>query len=269
MTGDSYPVLSLIRSPNTDLPCPLQVGFPELPPAGSEAFFNIIKLWLDDCDKNHRGCDGILQDMPTRLLDVGTIDTPTLRLIETKQERRKYIALSHPWGDTTKYPPFCTLPENLKNHLGAIPEGDLPATFDHAVRCTRKIGIRYLWVDSLCIIQGESGDFNKESKNMEAYFSGAYCVLAASRASNQRDGFLGSRPEREFITIQRGDEKPFYVCKTIDNFSKDVIEGSLNKRGWVLQERALARRTIYFTENQTYFECGQGVRCETLTRLHK
>ena len=272
MTGDSYPVLSLIRGPETDVPCPIQVGFPELPEAGSDTFFSLIKLWLEDCDTHHTGCQGLSQSLPTRLLDVGTIDMPTLRLVETKWDKissKQYSALSHPWGDTTKYTPFCTLPENLDNHLEAIPEGHLPATFHDAVNCTRKIGIRYLWVDSLCIIQGEHGDFNDESKNMEAVFSGAYCVLAASRASTQRDGFLDSRPQREYITIPRENGKPFYVCRTIDNFSKDVIEGSLNKRGWVLQERALARRTIYFTENQTYFECGQGVRCETLTRLHK
>jgi hypothetical protein len=62
---------------------------------------------------------------------------------------------------------------------------------------------------------------------------------------------------------------PFYVCEAIDDFQHDVIDGRLNKRGWVLQERALARRTIYFTENQTYWECGEGVRCETLAKMRK
>jgi hypothetical protein len=106
---------------------------------------------------------------------------------------------------------------------------------------------------------------------MEDVFSGAYCVLAASRANNQLDGFLhGVRVQRDFVTFQRKEEeRPFYVCKNIDNFSHDVIEGALNKRGWVLQERALARRTIYFAENQTYFECGKGVQCETLTSMRK
>jgi hypothetical protein len=105
---------------------------------------------------------------------------------------------------------------------------------------------------------------------MEDVFSCAYCVLAASRATGQHDGFLkDDRPQREYLTFQRGTEEPFYVCQPIDNFSHDVLEGSLNRRGWVLQERALARRTMFFTENQTYFECGKGVRCETLTKMHK
>jgi hypothetical protein len=60
-----------------------------------------------------------------------------------------------------------------------------------------------------------------------------------------------------------------YVCDAIDDFNRDVENGQLNRRGWVLQERALARRTIYFADRQTYWECGQGVRCETLTKMNK
>lgn len=229
---------------------------------------------MDPLDAKHRSCH--LQEqlpLPTRLIEVGTKERPTLRLVETENEKTNsignYIALSHPWGDTTAYPLFCTMPDDVKNFKKSIPWDHLPATFKHAVICTRELGVGYLWIDSICIIQGPDGDFNSEAKNMEYVFSGAYCVLAASRAIDQRTGFLGPRAQRQYVTFQRGDEDPFHICKTIDNFNKDVIEGSLNKRGWVLQERALARRTIYFTETQTYFECGDGIRCETLTKMHK
>jgi hypothetical protein len=62
--------------------------------------------------------------------------------------------------------------------------------------------------------------------------------------------------------MQRSNKKYFYICWTIYNFSKDVIEESLNMGGWVLHGRALARRTIYVTKSQTYSECGNGVRRE-------
>ncbi|UPX11339.1 uncharacterized protein EKO05_0001947 [Ascochyta rabiei] len=244
-------------------------------------FFAILNLWLKDCNEhvNHKECQVTTKiNLPTRLIDVGSQSKPSLRLVETAVDKVSsdvYIALSHPWGDVSKYKPFCTLREDpskaghdIRRFKQAIPKDQLPATFEDAVICTRRLGVQYLWIDSLCILQGDDGDFNEESKKMEDVYSGAYCVLAASRANSQKDGFLGPRPQREYVTFQRDAEKPFYVCKTIDHFSKDVIEGSLNKRGWVLQERALARRTIYFTENQTYFECGQGVRCETLTSMH-
>ncbi|KAF2714315.1 hypothetical protein K504DRAFT_528668 [Pleomassaria siparia CBS 279.74] len=278
LTGDSFPVLSIFRSPMLNTPTPIQVGLPKLPNPKSREFFQILSRWLVDCNLGH-DCQSIPQrSLPTRLIDVGTVEEPKLRLIETCEEdlpTRQYIALSHPWGDTDKYKPFSTLrrdPDGTGHELNlfkqSIPYDDLPATFRDAVFCTRKLSVRYLWIDSICIIQGKDGDFCEEAKRMEDVFSGAYCVLSASRAKHQHDGFLGPRPQREYVTFQRGADKPFYVCKAIDNFSKDVIEGSLNTRGWVLQERALARRTIYFTENQAYFECGSGIRCETLTKMH-
>lgn len=238
----------------------------------------MAKEWLRDCNDNHPGCRvQLAHTSPTRLIDVGTLANPRLRLVETKHEvvhDPRYIALSHPWGDTEAYEAFTTIrndpspkSRDLARFKISIPYADLPKTFKHAVDCTRKLNIPYLWIDSICIIQGPDGDFRDEAKKMEDVYSGAYCVIAASRAGDQRDGFLGARPQRKYVTFNHS--KSFYVCETIDHFNDDVIAGSLNQRGWVLQERALARRTMFFTKNQTYFECGNGVRCETLTRMHK
>ncbi|OBS29682.1 hypothetical protein FPOA_03622 [Fusarium poae] len=181
----------------------------------------------------------------------------------------RYIALSHPWGNGNDHDHFCTTKENLDSRLSAgIYVENLPSTFRHAVEVTRALGVPYLWIDSLCIVQGPDGDFDTEAKRMEAVFSSAYCVIAASRANGTSSGFLWKRPEREVVRLDGYlADNPVYVCEYIDDFQHDVIEGALNTRGWVLQERALASRTIYFTEKQTYWECGQGVRCETLTRL--
>ncbi|KAH3959712.1 hypothetical protein HBH64_022360 [Parastagonospora nodorum] len=280
ITGNAFPILSLIRSPELVTPTAIQIGRPELPDltsSDSKAFFELAKAWLKDCDDNHTGCQmQITHKLPTRLIDVGTSQGLVLRLVETRHEIVQdphYIALSHPWGNTDVYEAFVTLCNDESNaghdiarFKKAIPYDDLPKTFQDAVDCTRKLNVRYLWIDSICIIQGPDGDFSDEAKRMEDVYSGAYCVVAASRAGDQRDGFLGARPRRKHVSFQ--PEKPFYVCQTIDQFNDDVILGSLNQRGWVLQERALARRTIYFTENQTYFECGNGVRCETLTLMH-
>lgn len=215
--------------------------------------------------------------LPTRLIDVGTTQDPVFRLVETRHDIVQdphYIALSHPWGNTDVYEAFVTLcndesdaGHDIARFKKAIPYDDLPKTFKDAVDSTRKLDVKYLWIDSICIIQGPDGDFIDEAKRMEDVYSGAYCVVAASCAGDQRHGFLGARPQRKYVTFQTG--KPFYICQNIDQFNDDVIMGSLNQRGWVLQERALARRTMYFTKNQTYFECGNGVRCETLTMMHK
>ena len=104
---------------------------------------------------------------------------------------------------------------------------------------------------------------------MPQVYSGAYCVLAASRATSHFSGFLQPRKEKEAVVLGQGDRPPFYISENIDDFNGHVLESELNSRGWVLQERALARRTVFFTEHQTYFECGEGVRCETMTTMKK
>ncbi|KAK9419821.1 putative HET-domain-containing protein [Seiridium unicorne] len=244
-----------------------QIGLPTLPVVGSEMYFELLSSWLRYCDENHPECQSPTNaPLPSRLIDVGSEQVPALRLYETKTgDSMKYIALSHPWGTGTH---FCTFITNVRDFKQHIDFKSLPDTFKHAVLTARKLGIRYLWIDSICIIQGDDGDFETEAHRMEAVFSSAWCVLAASSAESQNDGFLLPRAERRsFVTIKRDDRPAIHVCDFIDDFNQDVLDGPLNKRGWVFQERALARRTIFFTRTQAYWECGRGIRSETLTRM--
>jgi len=178
----------------------------------------------------------------------------------------QYIALSHPWGPGPEY--FCTDRKNINEYEVNISFEKLPKTFRNAVTATRKLGLQYLWIDSLCIIQGDDGDFAQEALRMEDVYSSAYCTLAASSAKNPNDGFLVPRKDNKFLTFHMNGF-PVYVSRFMDDFEKHVLQGPLSKRGWVMQERALARRTIFFTDRQTYFECGEGVRCETLAKMEK
>jgi hypothetical protein len=108
---------------------------------------------------------------------------------------------------------------------------------------------------------------------MESVFSSAYCVIAATSATGTASGFLKRNAQesglvsRRYPSNDRNSDGWICIRKTIDDFDGDVLHGPLNKRGWVLQERALARRTIHFTNKQTYWECGRCIRCETFTRF--
>lgn len=246
----------------------------------------LLRLWLQDCDKNHRGCDVRMhaESMPTRLLDVGRKRSTVVKLVDQKTildehvEFPKFMALSHPWGDLNDHRHFCALPDGDESGLHGVFESDfmafgvsdsdLPQTFRDAVVITRKLGIQYLWIDSLCILQGPNGDFEEESARMESVFSAAYCTIAASSAVGTSSNILVRRTPPDIVRVDYGD-RSLYLCESMDNFQEDVIDGPLNRRGWVLQERALSRRTIYFTDKQTYWECGEGIRCETLTKLRK
>ncbi|QGI69578.1 related to tol protein [Fusarium fujikuroi] len=302
------PVFSIFRPGGSEMPLPIQIGRPRLRISPREAeHFRLVKRWLQVCDESHDACRRPLRtktatlphisaygmdsvesvvsrdmrsrkatQLPTRLLDVGSSDSSKIRLCSTRNEdipvEVEYVALSHPWGEASVLNPhFCTTTSNVMAHSKEIKFEALPNTFKDAVYTTRALGVQYLWIDSLCIIQGPGGDFNTESGRMEQVFSSAYCVIAASCASGQCDGFLKNRlhsSKNDYVSFSLEDNSPFYVSRYLDDFNNDVLEGSLNKRGWVLQERALARRTIYFTNKQTYFECGDGVRCETLTKMN-
>lgn len=104
---------------------------------------------------------------------------------------------------------------------------------------------------------------------MEDVFTSAYVTVSAVSATSSIDGFLGDRIPRACVEIELNDNRPLYVCSSIDDFHRHVELGEISKRGWVLQERALSRRSIYFTSTQVYWECGAGIRCETLRSLSK
>ncbi|KAM5341793.1 hypothetical protein ACJ41O_014824 [Fusarium nematophilum] len=282
--NESDPPVFSICSPGFDPSPSVQMGLPQVSESSTTPYQSkLINTWLRECDENHPKCKGIPNkdgpsprkpfQLPTRLIDIGEPPGFKIKLYETqpgdKIENLRYVALSHQWGDPNASNHFRTTTKNYAAHLSNMDLYKLPSTFKDAVIVARDIGIRYLWIDSICIIQGPDGDFNTESQKMEDVFSSAYCVIAASCARDQWDGFLKDRPSssRRFATFNRGRDSPLYVCQFLDDFNMDVLEGPLSKRGWVLQERVLARRSIFFTDTQIYWECGDGVRCETLTHM--
>ncbi|KAK2773780.1 TOL [Colletotrichum kahawae] len=243
---------------------------PLLPAAGSPAHIAVLSTWLRVCDDTHE-CSPISDTtfLPTRVIDVGSEKLGTCRLVCADRGQTnpgKYLALSHRWGAPDQHKKFCTLKENLEIFKDEIKMTDLPQTFQDAIKVTRSLGIGYLWIDSLCIVQDDPEDWKMESRLMEQVYSSAYATLAASCASGTEDGFLKPRPWRQCVTLE-SDRGSYYVCDSIDDFGRDVEQGELNKRAWILQERALSRRTIYFSERQTYWECGKGVRGETMTKM--
>lgn len=278
LRGSGPPVLSIIRSPRQQSysTSDCQISFVELPEPGTPIHFGVLRHWLNDCDRHHScqpmPAEGVAdrapRRIPTRLIRVGQPGDHSVRLWETTSaDTGEWIALSHKWGDRH----FSTTPDNLADHIRGLNVSTLPATFRDAVTVTRALGCQYLWIDSLCVIQGPGGDFKTEAKRMEDVYSGAYCVIAASCADDHYSGFLERRRSRDSVGMRQAGRgyPPFYICETIDNFKEHVLDGALYRRGWVLQEHALARRTIFFTEHQTYFECGRGVRCETATKMTK
>ena len=245
----------------------VDIGLPVLTPSGSEFQISLLQNWLKVCDERHydHGCDQKEEKiLPKRVLDVGVTNTPeNLRLrITTSGEKGRYMALSHRWGSGK---PIRTTTHNLDLFRQNINFTELTKTFQDAVTITRKLGLRYLWIDSLCIIQEGDGmrDWEEQSQLMEGIFASAYCTIAATNTVDPSQGFLGPRLGKRFIKLPT--PVPLYVSKLRAGFSEDVEQGELNKRAWVLQERALSPRIIHFVNNgPAYWECGSVIRDEHL-----
>ena len=201
--------------------------------------------------------------MPTRVLDVGA---PTLRLhISTEHGKTSpYAALSHCWGST----PILTLKlSNIRTMQIYIDAKALPKTFHDAIDITRRLGLRYLWVDSLCIIQDSIEDWQRESSNMGAIYQNSVCNIAATAAPDGRSGcFFRRNPWlaeqcHAFVDGASGStDSPerstkSHIIVPHYQFVAGVLRAPLNNRAWVTQERIMSPRTIHFSKNQIFWEC--------------
>lgn len=134
----------------------------------------ILHSWLQECDSVHDKClehknaaqgskDGDTSAPPSRLLQIQHVDGRYhIRLVAVSENRSRYVALSHRWGD---YKSIRTTTLNIESYRSEINFDSLPLTFQQAVRITHAAGVRHLWVDCLCIIQ--DGD-NLEDWKVEA-----------------------------------------------------------------------------------------------------
>ncbi|KAH7156589.1 hypothetical protein EDB81DRAFT_928634 [Dactylonectria macrodidyma] len=272
--GREQPVTNFYKIPGPQIRSlqNIQMGFPKLADPGSVAHFRILREWLSSCNNTHECFPAYVDFVPTRLLDVSDNDSGTVKLLDSECDHVKterYVALSHRWGSPEHHAKLCTFKSNIDTFKRGIEVSALPKTFQDAVCVTRGLGLCRLWIDSICIVQDDPNDWDTESKLMERVFSSAYCTIAASCASGSSDGFLKPRLKRQCVPMQvhTDTDTTYYVCEAIDDFHSHVDQSELNQRGWVMQERALSRRTIYFTETQSYWECGGGVRCETMTKM--
>ena len=198
--------------------------------------------------------------MPTRVLDLG--ESGTQRFISLHQpdsnDVSAYAALSYCWGG----PQTCTTTNaNLSRRLRSIPASELPQTITDAVTVTRKLGIRYLWVDALCIIQDNTDDWRTEASLMHKVYSGAHITISADCSASASQGFLHSRSERHRTavplpwTTSTGKTVGLYVCPYFKEFPIEMMSSPLGQRGWTFQERALSRRILHFGSELMYWEC--------------
>lgn len=251
--------------------------------------------WITTCEEQHPNCMMTLsssQRLPTRVLDLGNVDSLVgVRLYEPPVgSTASYIALSYCWGSVGN---LTTTSSTIAQRKAEIPWALLPELFRDAIRVTRGLGIRYLWIDSLCIIQDSTSDWEQEAGRMADIYENAFLTIAAESAKNPTHGILTPR-HTEWVSTSDALFKPgkpllrrrysvfnLNLPDTHDNNdctiyareplqhtdmimprSRHDITYTLLSRAWTLQERLLPRRILHFTAFELVWECKETLYCE-------
>ncbi|CAI4213521.1 unnamed protein product [Parascedosporium putredinis] len=192
--------------------------------------------------------------LPTRVIDVCLDGSgpPFLHisLDEEDEPDARYVALSYCWGGPQA---DCLTNENIDDKCKDIRLQNLGKTIQDAIEITRKLGIRFIWVDSQCIIQDSRTDWQIESSRMGSIYHNAEITLQASRAPNSNAGCL---LPRKLPTSPRS------------HFDSQASPDPLDDRGWTLQEGLLARRIISLKSRHITWECGLAFKSESGAPLH-
>ncbi|MBE3109014.1 MAG: HET domain-containing protein, partial [Acidobacteria bacterium] len=151
-----------------------------------------LKGWIRACNKHHGpSCRtwGLMNaPLPTRVLDVAASRKHVI-LVEPGQQKGQYMTLSHRWGGKDV---IHTTKATLDARKAGIPLSDLPRTFINAVTICRRLGVRYLWIDSLCIIQDSREDWEREAARMADVYANSYLTIAASSSPDSSGGCFPS-----------------------------------------------------------------------------
>lgn len=223
--------------------------------------------WFNTCLETHATCRHAEQSLrtysPKRLVELLLDDHGSLsmwRLVYADMIGTvPYFTLSHCWGSSQ---PLRLTKDNIPSLSKPSPVYGLPETYRHALEIVNSLGHKYLWIDSLCIIQDDEKDWEIESSLMGSTYNHAVCNIAATWAAGGGDGCFSTRDPTTicptFITLGfKVDDSSTYQISWGHDFGyyNDITQAPLNKRGWVVQERYLARRQLSFAKRQLYWEC--------------
>lgn len=99
---------------------------------------------------------------------------------------------------------------------------------------------------------------------MIAIIGGSSLTIAASSAIDGTKGCFFPREIKPKCQIKTNSTRRTSIIECFSSGIEEGISSSvLSTRGWVVQERALACRTVHFTDQQIYWECNHHVACET------
>ncbi|KAI1474743.1 HET-domain-containing protein [Daldinia eschscholtzii] len=229
--------------------------------SGSKECLQLAARLLGDCVNKHKSCCSqypTSSKLPTRIIDTEGINP---KLIDGSGRSGIFAALSYCWGGDSNFI-LTGATEQLFREGRSINE--FPPTIRDAINIAKALGIRYIWIDALCIIQDSDEDWTREASRMREVYRGAVVTIAAACTSKTSEGIFRERAvstgPKCWIDWKNGDNNQSKVFLRLGSelWDERMHQSILNTRGWVLQETLLAPRTLWFGHQQLCFECPKG-----------
>ncbi|KAG4429001.1 hypothetical protein IFR05_015511 [Cadophora sp. M221] len=198
---------------------------------------------------------------PDRLLD---LRDDRVRLVEGTKCHR-YICLSHCWGNPEKL--VRTTLSKKKEFQNDIPFDTLPKTFREAIDC-RRLGVDFLWIDSLCIIQDSVEDWRLQSSLMADIYENAFVTVFATKARKSSQGIYASYFNADYSNEELGQRvdglqnahiwsftHTDMYPECVEAMSANSVQWPLLSRAWVYQEQCLSKRRLHFGSKDVIWHC--------------
>ncbi|KAK3689421.1 heterokaryon incompatibility protein-domain-containing protein [Podospora appendiculata] len=252
----------------------------------------LMKSWIDLCVEKHGpNCQNkhgtrsefkkLIDGTYFGVIDVIDMQLKQLPMVNGKPE--KYVALSYVWGKRpVDEKPYTTMRTNVMlriQHGGLEKAWDrLPRTIQDAILLISRLGERYVWIDSLCIVQDSNSSWELNAKAMHLVYGNAHFTICAAdgdaeaglravdpilRLSTANAPRMTTDEIREKLRATEDTHLPPLTAECLPGVRllvsrppEAVIQDSpWSQRGWTFQERLLSRRCLIFAEGQVYFQC--------------
>ena len=182
----------------------------------------MVQKWFTTCIETHDGCrkrGNSSYYMPSRILEVDhSKSAKTFRLVEGSAcpPHSQYVTMSHSWGSDPNDETLRLSRSTMNKIRSEQLVSSLPKTFVDGIRVAGHFGIRYIWIDRLCILQDSTEDWRREASSMQEVYRNSLLNISALGAEDDNGGcFFARDPSKVAPAIVRiklevnADPRPF------------------------------------------------------------
>ncbi|KAF2228796.1 HET-domain-containing protein [Viridothelium virens] len=234
--------------------------------ASSDEAVQVILNWFGKCWHNHESCKiNIEMLLPDRVVYIADERTDQVYLEDGLSRKEWYIALSYCWGSGPTG--IRTTKASMLDHKDqGLPIDDLPPTIRDTVRLAQKLGIQYLWIDRLCIVQDDLEDWAVQASKMCDVYANAVLCISADNAQGVWEGLFqpkayAEEPEKDEVTHDGWVLRPAQEHEGLFSYENEK-DFPTARRAWTFQEREMSRRMLRFTPKELIWQCNSLLQCE-------